>query len=64
MALETFKPTPRRPVDVPSDKPQVDRVEHANLDRPGAVLHPRASAGRAAMPGCGWARYAGGPVWR
>lgn len=24
------------------DKPQVERIEHANLERPGARLHPRA----------------------
>ncbi len=27
------------------DKPQVDRVEHANLERPGAQFHPRAQGG-------------------
>lgn len=62
MALENIK-TPRRPIDVPSDKPQVDRTEHANLDRPGAVLHPRA-AGLRSAPATGWSRYAAGPVWR
>ena len=31
--------------DAPRDKPQVDRVEHANLDRPGAQAHPRAARG-------------------
>lgn len=61
MSLETLK-TPRRPVDVPSDKPQIDRVEHANLDRPGAVLHPRAAASRR-TPGTCWAHYADGPRW-
>lgn len=44
MALENL--SPRRAIDAPRDKPAVDRVEHANLDRPGAHLHPRAcSAG-------------------
>lgn len=62
MSLEILK-TPRRPLDVPSDKPQIDRVEHANLDRPGAVMHPRAAASRPA-PGSSWARYADGPRWR
>ena len=26
----------------PRDKPQVDRVEHANIERPGAQAHPMA----------------------
>lgn len=43
--------TPNRFADVPRDKPQVDRVEHANLERPGAQAHPRASGGG------GWSRY-------
>ena len=30
--------------DTPRDKPQADRVEHANLERPGAQAHPRARA--------------------
>lgn len=33
--------------DTPSDKPRADRVEHANLDRPGAQAHPKAT---------GWSR--------
>jgi hypothetical protein len=38
--------------DSPRDKPQGDRVEHANLERPGAQAHPRAR-------GCAdWSRYA------
>ncbi len=32
------------------DKPQIERIEHANLDRPGARLHPRAFAASAASP--------------
>lgn len=28
--------------DTPRDKPQADRVEHANLERPGAQAHPKA----------------------
>ena len=27
--------------DTPRDKPRADRVEHANLERPGAQAHPR-----------------------
>jgi hypothetical protein len=34
--------TPNKFIDAPSDKPQGDRVEHANLERPGAQAHPRA----------------------
>jgi len=31
----------RRTADTPRDKPQVERVEHANVERrPAAVLHP------------------------
>lgn len=54
MSLQTLKP-PRQPIDVPRDKPQVDRVEHANLERPGAVLHPRAR---------GWAEHARAADWK
>jgi hypothetical protein len=28
--------------DTPRDKPQAERVEHANLERPGAQAHPKA----------------------
>lgn len=64
MSLETLK-TPSRPIDIPSDKPQVDRGEHGNLDRPGAVLHPRAGAGWNARPApAGWARHLAAPAWR
>jgi hypothetical protein len=45
--------TSNRFADVPRDKPQVDRVEHANLDRPGAQAHPRA----ARSTGGDWSRY-------
>jgi hypothetical protein len=41
MSLETK--SPNRFADAPRDKPQVDRVEHANLERPGAQFHPRAN---------------------
>ncbi|MEJ7931567.1 hypothetical protein WG922_16455 [Ramlibacter sp. AN1015] len=66
MSLETLKPTPR-PIDVPRDKPQVDRIEHANLDRPGAVLHPRAAGGWSAAlaRSTGWERVRRqGDGWR
>ena len=33
--------------DTPRDKPAAERVEHANLERPGAQFHPRAT---------GWSR--------
>ncbi|CAA9435489.1 MAG: hypothetical protein AVDCRST_MAG51-2899 [uncultured Ramlibacter sp.] len=38
----TESKTPNRFSDAPRDKPQGDRVEHANLERPGAQAHPRA----------------------
>lgn len=53
--------TRRRPQDLPCDKPQVDRVEHANLERPGASLHPVAKARRGTSD---WSHYRAGPVWR
>ena len=37
--------TSNRFQDAPRDKPQGDRFEHANLERPGAQAHPRAGAG-------------------
>lgn len=43
--------------DTPRDKPRADRVEHANLDRPGARAHPRARSGSHAMT-------AGAASWR
>jgi len=30
--------------DTPRDKPPAERVEHANLERPGAQAHPKARA--------------------
>jgi hypothetical protein len=51
--------TSKRFADVPRDKPQVDRVEHANLDRPGAQAHPRA-----ARSGSGdWSRHMTAASW-
>ena len=42
--------------DTPRDKPQAERVEHANLERPGAQSHPKAG---------GWERMAIKPgAWR
>ncbi len=56
----------RRRTTTSSDKPQVERIEHANLERPGARLHPRAvvwAAMAGSLPaGDGWARHARGPV--
>jgi hypothetical protein len=34
--------TLNRYADTPADKPQAERVEHANLERPGAQAHPKA----------------------
>ena len=41
----TESKSPNRYPDLPRDKPQGDRVEHANLERPGAATHPRARGG-------------------
>lgn len=52
MSLESPPVNPRRRLpDAPQDKPVRDRIEHANLDRPGAVLHPRAGLARLGWPG-------------
>lgn len=52
LTMLTELKSPNRFTDVaPTDKPQGDRVEHANLERPGAQAHPR-------MRGNGdWAPY-------
>ena len=41
--------------DTPRDKPQAERVEHANLERPGAQAHPRAG---------GWRMHDAAAAWR
>ena len=41
--------------DTPRDKPQADRVEHANLERPGAQAHPKAR---------GWSTFDPVVAWR
>jgi hypothetical protein len=49
--------TPNKIADAPRDKPQGDRVEHANLERPGAAAHPRAMRrewAHYAQPAGGW----------
>ncbi|MDB5752679.1 MAG: hypothetical protein JWP65_3100 [Ramlibacter sp.] len=40
--------------DTPRDKPHAERVEHANLERPGAQAHPKA----------GWSRVDAVTAWR
>lgn len=42
--------------DTPRDKPQAERVEHANLERPGAQAHPRAKGQ--------WKRLDAAALWR
>jgi hypothetical protein len=42
--------------DTPRDKPQAERVEHANLERPGAQAHPKA--------GTGWNMLNPADLWR
>lgn len=41
--------------DTPRDKPHAERVEHANLERPGAQAHPKAG---------GWSRFDPVAAWR
>lgn len=54
MALESKSPS-RYSELPPRDKPQVDRVEHANLERPGAQFHPVARGwDRPANPLSAW----------
>lgn len=65
MSLDTLKSPHRRPSDLPSDKPQVDHVEHGNLERPGAMVHPRASRRwRESSPATAWERYTQPIDWR
>jgi len=49
--------TSNRHTDTPRDKPQAERVEHANLDRPGAQAHPKAAVG-------GWNTLDAAALWR
>jgi hypothetical protein len=42
--------------DTPRDKPQADRVEHANLERPGAQPHPKCASA--------WNRMDAAALWR
>ena len=49
MSLDTRSPS-NRSMDTPRDKPRVERIEHANLERPGAQFHPRAAGWQHAAP--------------
>ena len=49
--------TNNRHADTPRDKPQAERVEHANLERPGAQAPPRAAARR------DWSKYTQRGAW-
>lgn len=42
--------------DTPRDKPQAERVEHGNLERPGAQAHPKARGE--------WNRLDAAALWR
>jgi hypothetical protein len=53
----TESKSPNKFSDTPREKPQGDKVEHANLERPGAQAHPRARCGD-------WARYTRPAQWR
>ncbi len=56
----------RRRTTTSSDKPQVERIEHANLERPGARLHPSAllrATGSILLPqDSGWTFHGRGPA--
>jgi hypothetical protein len=41
--MSTESKSPNRFADTPRDKPVTERTEHANLERPGAQAHPRAT---------------------
>lgn len=43
--------TRRRRQSASPDKPQLERIEHANLERPGARLHPHANVNEGAHTG-------------
>jgi hypothetical protein len=47
--------SPNRYNDTPRDKAQAERVEHANLERPGAQAHPKAAS---------WNRLDAAALWR
>ena len=47
--------TLNRYADTPRDTPQAERVEHGNLERPGAQAHPKAA---------GWNWHAPATAWR
>jgi len=47
--------SPNQFADTPRDKPVTERAEHANLERPGAQAHPRASGwGHVPNPTTAW----------
>ena len=54
--MSTENKVSKRHTDTPSDKPMSERVEHANLQRPGAQFHPRARVG--------WGHADAAAAWR
>ena len=46
--------TSNRFQDTPRDKPYAERVEHANLERPGAAAHPKAAGWRMTDYAAAW----------
>lgn len=42
--------------DTPRDKPHAERVEHGNLERPGAQAHPQARGWRSGDYAAAWQR--------
>ena len=49
---------PNKFSDTPREKPQGERADHGNLERPGAQAHPRARSGR------DWSHYTQPAGWR
>jgi hypothetical protein len=52
--MSTETKSPNRFPDTPRDKPVSERTEHANLERPGAQAHPKATAWASRDPVTAW----------
>ena len=48
--MNSEQKTSNRFADAPRDRPHREGCEHANLERPGAQAHPRASGWRHQVP--------------
>ena len=64
--MSLVRMTRRRRSGGSPEKPHADRIEHANLERPGARLHPRAllrATGSILLPqDSGWTFHGRGPA--